>query len=82
MARAYVDQLARGNAVPASLADDLSATLDRSAIRLRGGARDEDLAARLESFAVTVNDERGDATTKKRRAALSETLEGIAGRLR
>ncbi len=82
VARAYVDQLARGNSMPASLADDLSATLDRSVMRLRGGARDENLAARLESFAVTVNDERGDMATRKRRAALSETLGGIADRLR
>ena len=82
VARAYADQLARGNAVSALFVDDLSATLDRSEIRLRDGARDENLAARLESFAVTVNDERGDALTRNRRAALAETLGGIAGRLR
>jgi len=44
-------------------------------------ARDEILAARLNSLAEDVKKGSGDATTKKRRAALAEALSGIAVRL-
>ena len=83
VARAYLDQLERGEALSESLAADLAAALDRSAARLEDGARDEDLAAGLESLAAALEDEdRGDTVTQKRRAALGETLSGIAARLR
>ena len=62
--------------------DDLNAALDRSASRLHDGARDAELAARLESLAAAVDEDSGDAITQKRRAALAETLGGIAARLR
>ena len=82
VARAYIDQLERSAALSASTVADLNAALDRSASRLEGDARDDELATRLESLAAKLNDDNGDAIANKRRAALSETLGGIAARLR
>ena len=82
VARAYVDQLERGNWLSASLAADLDAALDRSASALADGTRDEKLARRLESLAAAVEGGGGKGITTTRRAELAETLGGIAGRLR
>ncbi len=91
VARAYLDQLTRGEELPESLATDLEAALDRSAARLKGGTRDQDLAADLESLAAALTSSltsspevatgRDDAVAKTRRTALGETLRGIAARL-
>ncbi len=87
VARAYLDQLERGEALPESLAADLAAALDRSAAQLENGARDAELAAGLESLAVALGGEfnegdRRGSIAERRRAALGETLSGIAARLR
>jgi hypothetical protein len=81
VARAYIDQLERDEALSASIVADLDAALDRSASRLAAGMSDADLAARLESLASNVSRDSGDAVTHKRQAALAETLNGIAARL-
>jgi len=82
VARAYIDQLERSDSLSASTLADLSAVLDHSASQLEDGARDDELATRLESLAADLHEESGDTITNKRRAALSETLGGIAARLR
>jgi hypothetical protein len=83
VARAYLDQLARGEALPEPVASELAAALDRSTARLGEGARDEELANGLESLAATLAKEGGgDAIAEARRAALGETLSGIAAKLR
>jgi uncharacterized protein (DUF305 family) len=82
VARAYVDQLERAQALSDSVRTDLAAALDRAAARLEAGASDEDLAHRLESLAVAVGEGGGEGITRQRRAALAATLGGIAGRLR
>ena len=82
VARAYLDQLERGEALSSSFVADLAAALDRSASRLQDGARDQDLAAGLVSLAAALEQDSGDGVTKKRRAAMAETLRGIAVRLR
>jgi uncharacterized protein (DUF305 family) len=82
VAQAYLDQLERGDALSTSFVADLAAALDRSASRLEDGARDEDLAARLEALSAALEEGSGDAIANKRRAALAETLSGIAARLR
>ena len=82
VAHAYLDQLRRGGAVPASLARDLGAALDEAAARLADGAVDAGLAASLESLADALADSEGGALAAKRRAGLGETLGGIAARLR
>ena len=81
VARAYIDQLNRDDALSASKAAELDAALDRAGRTLDAGDSDADLAADLESLAAAVNDGSGDATTRQRRAALAETLGGIADRL-
>ena len=82
VARAYLDQLERGDALAASLTADLDAALDQSASALEDGARDEALAARLESLAASVETDAGDGIASRRQAALVETLAGIAATLR
>ena len=82
VARAYIDQLERSNGLSTSLMADLNSALDSSAARLEGGARDRDLAARLMSLSTALEVDGGDAASKKRRAALAGTLNGIARRLR
>ena len=81
VARAYIDQLQRGEELSAALAADLSAVLDSSASRIENGARDADLAARLESLATDLNTDSGNAVTRKRLESLAKTLSGIAVRL-
>ena len=80
VARAYLDQLERGDALSASLAADLDSALVQSVSTLQGGARDEALAAQLESLAAALESGNGAAAT--RQTALAETLSGIAARLR
>ncbi len=82
VARAYIDQLERSSSLSKSFVTDLTAALDRSQSLLEDGARDKDLAKRLQSLAKTLNVKSGDTMTKKRRAGLGETLKGIAARLR
>ena len=82
VARAYLDQLERGRELSELLGAKLTAALDRSEVQLQDGARDEDLAAGLETLAATLNENRGDGVAGKREAALSQTLRGIAARLR
>jgi hypothetical protein len=82
VARAYLDQLARGGELPESLAARLAEALDRSAARLHDGGRDEELAAELESLAAALGEGGGGGVARQRRAGLAETLSGLAGRLR
>ena len=82
VARAYLDQLERGGELSESLGAQLTVVLDRSEAQLQDGGSDQDLAAGLETLAATLNDNRGDSLTGSREALLSQTLRGIAARLR
>ena len=82
VARAYMDQLKRSNALSTPVLTDLNAAMDSAASRLEEGGRDRQLATRLQSLAASLEKGDGDAVTTKRRAGLSETLRGIAARLR
>jgi uncharacterized protein (DUF305 family) len=82
VARAYLDQLERSNALSKSVVAGLTAALDRAAARLGDGERDRQLAARLESMAADLHEAGGDPVTAKRRTGLVATLSGIADRLR
>jgi hypothetical protein len=81
IARAYMDQLGRADALSDSMVNDLDAALDRSATALEDGGRNRSLARELESLAGNLG-ESGDANTMKRKAALGDTLGSIAARLR
>ena len=82
IARAYLDQLSRGDALRNPLAADLDAALNRSAAALKQGARDARLARRLERLASRVNRGAHEGAIRTRRAGLAEALAGIAARLR
>jgi len=71
VARAYLDQLERGDKLSTSFAADLAAALDRAASTLSDGTHDEELATRIDSMAATLE-----------HSALVETLAGITARLR
>ena len=81
IARAYIDQLERSEALSDSLMADLNAALDRSESPLAGGGRDAEVATSLKSLATAVGEGGGNAITIKRRNALADTLIGIADRL-
>ena len=82
VARAYLDQLERSGTITESYKADLTAALDRAETQLKDGGRDKALAKKLKSLAPKVATGDGDAVTRKRQAALVETLRGIAARLR
>lgn len=84
VARAYMDQLQRGNELPAARAAALEQALDQAEIRLDEGAADPDIATELESLsAELLSASNGqDDRAGQRMAALGETLSGIASRLR
>ncbi len=78
VARAYLDQLERGAAFSESLLADVRAVLDR----VGAPGSDDDIADELASLADKVKNESGASTEEKRRAALAESLVGIAASLR
>jgi len=82
VARAYLDQLGRSEALSASVITELTTALDQSASQLESGTGDEALVSRLESLAAALQDDSGDALSIKRRHGLAATLSGIANRLR
>lgn len=82
IARAYMDQLARSESLPAAMAADVTAALDRTEPALQSGDRDRALAGDLAGLANQVARQSGDASAAKRLAALSQTLEALAARLR
>ena len=82
VARAYMDQLRREGALSDNVLADIDGALDRAAARLDAGASDRALSRTLQSLARDVDPESRDAAAQKRKAGLSETLNGIAARLR
>lgn len=82
IARAFIDQLQRSNALPQSALSGLDAALTRSSAQLEDGGQDRDLARTLEGLASDLQTESADAMTRKRVAMLSDTLKAIAARLR
>jgi uncharacterized protein (DUF305 family) len=80
VARAYMDQLNRADALPAAMNDDLSELLVRAEAHLADGDSDRRLARELETLAEALGG--GEGATQKQTAGLAETLGGIADRLR
>ena len=78
VARAYIDQLERSEALSEAFVADLNAALDCVGTTLEEGVCDQDLTARLKSLAAALGNNSGNAVSDKRRAALAETLNGIA----
>lgn len=83
VAGAYLDQLQRGEALPASLASAVNEALEQSVPLLQGGNTDAGLASRLTALAGELAGIQADEPlTMQRSNALGQTLEGIAARLR
>ena len=82
VARAYLDQLVRDEALAGDTVAALSQVLDRAEERLGSGSRDRGLVKELERFAKRLDKDAGNATIARRHAGLAETLYGIASRLR
>jgi hypothetical protein len=81
VARAYIDQLERSNAISDASRAELASALDNADTVLGDGAKDAKLARRFQSLAKSLG-KGGSAADSKRRAALAETLNGIAASLR
>ena len=77
VARAYLDQLQREDALDAETVRALDAALQAAEDALEAGERNRGLARQLGDLADQVN---GDEASG-RMASLGATLEGIAGRL-
>ena len=82
VALAYVDQLARAQALSPAVLSDLNATLGQARTRVQANRRDPALAARVAALAANVTASGSDSGTTRRAAALRETLTGIAAKLR
>ncbi|MDJ0910795.1 MAG: DUF305 domain-containing protein [Woeseiaceae bacterium] len=81
VARAYIDQLNRDNALEQGMADQLSETLVAASAALELGGRDRNTSNQLRRLARNLESDGSDATAN-RMSSLAETLEGIAARLR
>ena len=87
VARAYLDQLARGKGLPEKLAAEVTEALDGLGDRLDNDVQDEDRAVQLEVLVAALESEGGDevggdSPASRQRVGLGETLSGIAARLR
>jgi len=82
IARAYIDQLQRSDALAGSLVAELNLALDRSDVQLKAGSSDVALAKQLKNLAAKLRKTKKNTATGDRKKALSATLKGIAKRLR
>ncbi len=84
VARAYLDQLLRTDAVPPGRADALREALNGAQGALAGGETEPETAAALATLAEDFagDGEDGTGVTRTRLLALADTLEGLADRLR
>lgn len=82
VARAYVDQLERAQALSPQAVADLTAALDRAGAHVAAETRDPALAAEIDALANGLPAAGPDPAATRRTAALRETLTGVAARLR
>ena len=77
VARAYLDQLARDNALPAETMGRITAALDQATPLVESNGKDAAVATQLRGLADALQPT-GDANTTRRLTGLKETLDGIA----
>lgn len=82
VARAYVDQLQRANAIPADTAARLGAALDKAAGSIDAKAKDPQLATDLDALAGGLSADAKDAQATRRVGALRDTLKRVTASLR
>lgn len=81
VARAYLDQLARDNAMPAEMMGRITAVLDQATPLVESNGKDAAVAQQLQALAGEIRATGGTDATAKRMAGLKETLSGIAAQL-
>ena len=81
VAKAYIDQLDRVDALDASSVRDLNRLLTRAEWQLEDGERDPELAARLTALAASLNFDVSDDAARRRANALIDVLAEISARL-
>jgi uncharacterized protein (DUF305 family) len=82
VAMAYVDQLARSNAISEMMAKDMSLVLEMAVAHLDSGEKNEGLLTDLDLLVKVMQGDGGDAIAMRQKAGLAETLSGIATQLR
>jgi uncharacterized protein (DUF305 family) len=80
IARAYLDQLARDDAMPAEMMARITGALDLATPLVDANGRDAAVARQIEALAGEIR-VTGEDQTAKRMTGLKETLSGIADRL-
>jgi uncharacterized protein (DUF305 family) len=80
VARAYLDQLERNEAVAAARSQALTAALDRADELLESESKDAEIARKLEAIAAELSSESASASGRDRLRleAIAETVQGIA----
>jgi len=78
VAKAYIDQLQRSNALSQALAADLQAALGRVDERGKNRARDRKFARDLQALAKAVENSGVAAETSRSRSGLAATLRSMA----
>ena len=83
VALAYLDQLARDEAVSAEFIADVTRALGDASVAIDRDGRDRKLARRLGSFAATARKtDNSSQIVGKRTTALADTIDDVAARLR
>jgi len=82
VARAYIDQLQRDNALSSSVIEKITDVLHNAQEKLGDGSKDQRTAHRLSALAKGLERGNGDAETEKRLSSLGKTLVEIAARLK
>jgi uncharacterized protein (DUF305 family) len=82
VARAYVDQLERAEALSPDLVAELTTALVQAKARVDSRSKDRALAGRMTALAQRLTPGSTGSPTDRRTAALQETLAGIAAKLR
>jgi len=80
VARAYLDQLARDDAMPTEMMDRINAALDQATPLVDADGNDATVARELRALAAAVRTSGMDQTSR-RMTGLKETLTGIAARI-
>ncbi|MEM8770612.1 MAG: DUF305 domain-containing protein [Pseudomonadota bacterium] len=82
IARAYMDQLQRDNALPSDMAAKLSGLLDRTDAALAHNGKDRSLSNELKAMAGKMKSPQSSGSTQTRMTALSATLADLSARVR
>ena len=82
VARAYMDQLDRADAMPASMKKKLDKALDQAAPHLSAGTSDKELAQSLKALAGGFDNSDTTISVQRQSDALADTLKAMAAQLR